>query len=64
MEGSGVFAKSIGDGAVGSFKENFNSLSERWTRYVGDISKGILVIIVGGLVGGIVISLVSLAIGM
>jgi hypothetical protein len=37
------------------------SVSQKWSRYVGDISKGILIIIVAGLVGGVVISLVSLA---
>lgn len=30
----------------------------KWSNYVGDISKGILIIVVGGLVGGIVISMV------
>lgn len=49
---------AVGGDAVGAFKKQFNSLSEKWTRYVGDISKGILIIIVAGLVAGVVLSLV------
>ncbi|GFH22482.1 uncharacterized protein HaLaN_19956 [Haematococcus lacustris] len=36
--------------------------SQRWTRYVADISKGILIIVVAGLVGGVVLSLLWLLI--
>uniref|UniRef100_A0A7S0RW54 Choline transporter-like protein n=1 Tax=Chlamydomonas leiostraca TaxID=1034604 RepID=A0A7S0RW54_9CHLO len=49
---------AVGGDAVDAFKKEFSSLSERWTRYVGDISKGILIIIVAGLVAGVVLSLI------
>lgn len=49
----------ITDDAAGAFKAAFNGLSEKWTRYVADISKGILIIIVAGLIGGVVLSLVG-----
>mmetsp|Transcript_11641 Transcript_11641/g.31727 ORF Transcript_11641/g.31727 Transcript_11641/m.31727 type:complete len:793 (-) Transcript_11641:1356-3734(-) len=42
---------------IESFKDAFNSLAEKWTRYVADLNKGLYIIIVGGLVGGLVLSL-------
>lgn len=35
----------------------YQSAGQKWSNYVADISKGILIIVVGGLVGGIVISM-------
>ncbi len=56
-----VDAAAVGAGAatVDAFKDAFNSASNQWNRYVSSISKGILIVAVGGLVGGIVLSLVS-----
>jgi choline transporter-like protein 2/4/5 len=49
---------SVGSEAGSLFKDEFNSASAQWDRYVSSISKGILIIIVGGLCGGVGLSLV------
>ncbi len=45
--------------AVTTAKSQWNSAGNQFSAYVADISKGILIIVVGGLVAGIVLSLVS-----
>jgi hypothetical protein len=52
-------ATAVGDGAASLYKDQFNSASAQWDRYVSAISKGILIIIVGGLCGGLGLSLVG-----
>lgn len=42
-----------------TFSDAWQSSGQRWARYVGDISRGILVIVIAGLVGGLVLSLVG-----
>lgn len=43
---------------VSSLKDNFGGSGERLQRYVGDISKGWLIIVVSGLIVGILLSMV------
>lgn len=50
---------AIAQDAGNSYSKEFQSAGQKWQNYVSDISKGILIIVVGGLVGGILISLVS-----
>lgn len=42
-----------------SFSDDFNGSGQTLTNYIADISKGILIIVIGGLAGGLVLSLVS-----
>jgi choline transporter-like protein 2/4/5 len=57
----GSAASSLTDSSVvKNFVKQWNSSSARWSRYVGDISRGVLVIVIAGLVGGLIFSLVSL----
>lgn len=56
---SGVAKQLSNNSLVQDFANNWDSSSQKWGRYVGDISKGILVIVVGGLLGGLVLSLVG-----
>lgn len=53
---------ALSNEAKDSFNNNWNSLSNKFTRYVGDISKGILIIVVAGLLGGFVMSVIWLVI--
>ncbi|KAJ9522324.1 hypothetical protein QJQ45_008201 [Haematococcus lacustris] len=59
---SSVTGAVVGGSSSSAFKDSYNNLSQRWTRYVADISKGILIIVVAGLVGGVVLSLLWLLI--
>jgi hypothetical protein len=45
--------------AASVLKESWSSSAGTWSTYVADISKGILIIVIAGLGGGIVLSLVS-----
>lgn len=40
-------------------KDQFTATAPQFTSYIADISKGILIIVVGGLACGVVLSLVS-----
>ena len=51
-------ASGQANAALDAFESAFNDLSSKWSRYVADISRGILVVVVGGLAGGLVLSLV------
>eukprot|EP00198_Chlamydomonas_reinhardtii_P000183 XP_001689518.1 predicted protein [Chlamydomonas reinhardtii] len=59
---SGVAKQLSNNSLVQDFANNWDSSSQKWGRYVGDISKGILVIVVGGLLGGLVLSLIWLVV--
>src|SRR3569833_2990836 len=45
-------------GNTGAYADWFDNPGNRLTQYIGDISKGILIIIVAGLAAGIVLSMV------
>lgn len=46
----------VSDSAKDSLTNTYNELSVKFSRYVSDISKGILIIVVAGLLGGLVLS--------
>jgi len=48
--------------ATDEYAKAFNSAGQRWANYVSDISKGILIIVIGGLVGGVAFSAVYMII--
>lgn len=45
--------------AVSSLKDEFGGVGERLQRYIGDITKGWIIIVVAGLITSIVLSLVG-----
>ncbi|KAG2493603.1 hypothetical protein HYH03_008120 [Edaphochlamys debaryana] len=47
---------------VQKFSDTWNSQSQKWARYVGDISRGVLVIVIGGLCTGLVVSMLWLVV--
>lgn len=51
---SGVASVSVG--VFTKYASEFQSAGNQWDRYVGDISKGILLIVIAGLAGGVVFS--------
>mmetsp|Transcript_16614 Transcript_16614/g.35931 ORF Transcript_16614/g.35931 Transcript_16614/m.35931 type:complete len:775 (-) Transcript_16614:968-3292(-) len=51
-------ANALPANATKTFTDVWNDVEHRWARYVGDISKGFAIILVGGLAGGVVFSLV------
>lgn len=52
--GSDVFSN-----ITSTVKDQFTATAPQFTSYIADISKGILIIVVGGLACGVVLSLVS-----
>ncbi|GFR50844.1 hypothetical protein Agub_g13116 [Astrephomene gubernaculifera] len=54
---AGAVSSTVDSSAVKNVAKQWQSSSQRWSRYVGDISRGVLVIVIGGLVGGLVLSM-------
>ncbi|GLC34986.1 hypothetical protein PLESTB_001185800 [Pleodorina starrii] len=59
---SGAAAKAVQNEDVKNMIKHFDSASQKWARYVGDISRGVLVIVIGGLIASLVLSLLWLII--
>ncbi|KXZ44390.1 hypothetical protein GPECTOR_68g361 [Gonium pectorale] len=53
---SGAVSTAVDNAAVKNVVKQFDSTAERWSRYVGDISRGVLIIVIGGIIGGLVLS--------
>lgn len=52
----------VSDSAKNTLTSSWNDYSNKVSRYIGDISKGILIIVVAGLIGGLVLSVLWLVI--
>lgn len=50
---------TVAASAAGTLASQYSSAGSQLATYIADISKGILIVLVGGLGGGIVLSLVS-----
>ncbi|PNH05032.1 Choline transporter-like protein 2, partial [Tetrabaena socialis] len=62
QKAKGVVSTLSDNSVVKEVSSQWQSNSQKWARYVGDISRGILVIVIGGLAGGLVMSLLWLVV--